>query len=76
MKTTVPDQSGRRLPDLVGRDFTAETVNSRYVGDITYLPIADDSTLYLPTVIDLCSRKLAGRAMADHMCALSSSKTR
>lgn len=67
VKTTVPDQSGRRLPDRLGRDFTAEMPNRRYVGDITYLPIADGTHLYLATVIDLCSRKLAGWAMADHM---------
>ncbi|GAB2527297.1 IS3 family transposase [Microbacterium petrolearium] len=67
VKTTVPDQSGRRFPDLIGRDFTAEQPNQRYVGDITYLPIADGSNLYLATVIDLCSRKLAGWQIADHM---------
>lgn len=65
--TTVPDQSGRKHPDLVKRNFTAATVNTCYVGDITYLPIADGSNLYFASVIDLCSRKLAGWAMADHM---------
>ena len=41
--------------------------NRKYVGDITYLPLADGSNLYLATVIDCCSRKLAGWAVADHM---------
>lgn len=67
VKTTIPDQSGRRFPDLVQRDFTADEPNQKYVGDITYLPIADGSNLYLATVIDLCSRKLAGWQIADHM---------
>jgi transposase InsO family protein len=67
VKTTIPDQSGRRFPDLIQRDFTADEPNQRYVGDITYLPIADGSNLYLATVIDLCSRKLAGWQLADHM---------
>lgn len=67
VKTTIPDQSGRRFPDLIGRDFTAEQPNEKYVGDITYLPIADGTNLYLATVIDLCSRKLPGWAIADHM---------
>ena len=67
VKTTVPDQSGRKFPDLLQRDFTASAPNLRYVGDITYLPIADGTNLYLATVIDLCSRKLAGWAVADHM---------
>jgi transposase InsO family protein len=67
VRTTVPDQSGRTFPDLLGRDFTAPAPNCRYVGDITYLPLADGRNLYLATVIDLHSRKLAGWAMADHM---------
>lgn len=67
VRTTIPDQSGRRFPDLIGRDFSTGEPNSRYVGDITYLPIADGTNLYLATVIDLGSRKLAGWQVADHM---------
>ncbi len=67
VKTTVPDQSGRRFPDLIGRDFSIGEPNRRYVGDITYLPIADGTNLYLATCIDLGSRKLAGWQVADHM---------
>lgn len=67
VRTTIPDQSGRRFPDLIQRDFTADEPNRRYVGDITYLPINDGSNLYLATVIDLCSRKLTGWQVADHM---------
>ncbi len=67
VKTTIPDQSGRKSPDLIGRDFSTGEPNRRYVGDITYLPIADGSNLYLATCIDLGSRKLAGWQVADHM---------
>ena len=67
VKTTIPDQSGRKYPDLIGRDFAIGEPNRRYVGDITYLPIADGSNLYLATCIDLGSRKLAGWQVADHM---------
>ncbi|WP_447587932.1 IS3 family transposase [Microbacterium lacticum] len=67
VKTTIPDQSGRKFPDLIGRDFSTGEPNRRYVGDITYLPIADGSNLYLATCIDLGSRKLAGWQVADHM---------
>ena len=35
--------------------------------DITYLPIADGSNMYLATVLDCCSRRLVGFAIADHM---------
>lgn len=66
-RTTVADQSARKFPDLIKRDFSASTINCRYVGDITYLPLADGANLYMATVIDLHSRKLAGWAVADHM---------
>ncbi|MEV0981938.1 IS3 family transposase, partial [Streptomyces sp. NPDC049915] len=36
-------------------------------GDITYLPLEGGKFLYLATVIDLASRRLAGWAIADHM---------
>jgi transposase InsO family protein len=55
------------VPDRIGRDFTAAAPNTRYVGDITYLPIADGSFLYLATVIDLYSRRLAGWAIEAHI---------
>lgn len=38
-----------------------------YVVDITYLPIADGTNMYLATVIDCYSRRLVGFAIADHM---------
>ena len=67
MKTTVADPANQKVPDLLGRDFTAAQVNTRYVGDITYLPLGTGSNLYLATVIDCCSRRVAGWAMAEHM---------
>lgn len=67
VRTTIPEPSGQKVPDLLGRDFTAPAPNRRYVGDITYLPLADGSNLYLATVIDCYSRRLAGWAVADHM---------
>ena len=36
-------------------------------GDITYLPCKGGKNMYLATVIDTYSRKLAGYALADHM---------
>ena len=55
------------MPDLVGRKFTANEPNRVYVGDITYLPCKGGKNMYLATVIDTYSRKLAGYALADHM---------
>jgi transposase InsO family protein len=67
VRTTVPEPSDEKVPDLLKRDFTPQKPNTKYVGDITYLPLADGGNLYLATVIDCCSRKLAGWAVADHM---------
>ena len=67
VRTTIPEPADQKVPDLLGRDFTATTPNTTYVGDITYLPLAEGTNLYLATVIDCCSRKLAGWALADHM---------
>ena len=67
VRTTIPEQTDTRVPDLVGRDFTAPAPNRVYVGDITYLPLADGHNLYLATVIDCHSRRLAGWAITDHM---------
>ena len=65
--TTIADPAAVKAPDLIGRDFTAAAINQRYVGDITYLPVGERGFLYLATVIDLHSRRLAGWAIADHM---------
>ncbi len=67
VRTTIPEPSHAKVPDLVKRDFSAPAPNRKYVGDITYLPIADGTNLYLATVIDCHSRRLVGWAIADHM---------
>lgn len=67
VRTTIPEPSGQKVPDLLKRDFTAQAPNRRYVGDITYLPLANGQNLYLATVIDCYSRRLVGWSLADHM---------
>ena len=47
VKTTIPEHSGRKFPDLLGREFGIGEPCCRYVGDITYLPIADGTNLLL-----------------------------
>ena len=47
MKTTTSSKRAPRFPDLLQRRFTADRPNAVYVGDITYLPIADGSE-YVP----------------------------
>src|SRR5690606_20860309 len=44
-RTTIPDQQAATVPDLVGRDFTAEALDTRWCGDITYIPVGS-SWLY------------------------------
>jgi len=65
--TTQSEQSDEKFPDLLKRDFTANETNQKYVGDITYIPIYGGTNLYLASVLDLCSKKLAGWQMANHM---------
>lgn len=67
VKTTTPDPAKQKVPDLLKRDFTALAPNTRYVGDITYLPLATGGNLYLATVIDCYSGRVAGWAIAEHM---------
>ncbi len=38
-RTTIADRAAAPVPDLVMRDFTAETLNTRWCGDITYIAV-------------------------------------
>ncbi len=67
--TTVPDPEAETVPDRLGRVFRAERIGEKYVSDLTYLPLADGSFLYLTSVIDLASRRIAGWTITDHMRA-------
>ena len=62
--TTVQGQAGP-IPDLVRRDFSAETPGAKIVGDITYIPTWE-GWLYLATAIDCATRKVIGWAMGDN----------
>lgn len=53
------------LPDLFGRDFTADTPGTKLVGDITYIPTWQ-GWLFLATVLDCATKQVVGYAMADH----------
>jgi transposase InsO family protein len=61
--------SNHNLPianNILNRDFYSGTPDTKYVGDITYIP-TNEGWLYLATVIDLYSRKIVGWSMADNM---------
>ncbi|SMY10811.1 Transposase InsO and inactivated derivatives [Brevibacterium jeotgali] len=67
-RTTVRDPGARVFPDLLERDFTTSESGTRFVGDITYLPYgAEGKNLYLATVIDVCSKRIVGWSIAEHM---------
>ena len=53
------------IPDLVNRDFTADAPGRKMVGDITYIPTWE-GWVYLATVIDCATRKVAGWATDDN----------
>lgn len=55
-------------PNLLEREFTVDTPDTVYVGDITYIPTRE-GWLFLATVIDLFSRAVVGWAMDSRMQA-------
>jgi transposase InsO family protein len=52
--------------NVLDRDFAATKPNRKWAADITYVP-TDQGWLYMAAVIDLCSRRIVGWSMADHM---------
>jgi len=62
---TRPDAAADPIPDLIGRDFTATSIDQRWCGDLTEIP-TDEGKLYLATVLDLASRRLPGFAVGEH----------
>lgn len=64
--TTVREPGGSPAPDHLQRQFVAEKPNERWTADITYVPTMM-GFLYLAVVLDVCSRRIVGWAMADHL---------
>ena len=52
--------------NVLARQFDAPRPDRKWAVDITYIP-TDEGWLYLAGVIDLCSRRVVGWSMADHM---------
>jgi putative transposase len=52
--------------NILNREFTSEMPNQKWAVDITYIPTGE-GWLYLAGVVDLCSRKIVGWSMAEHM---------
>lgn len=64
--TTTVAGDAATTPDLLRRDFTASEPGTKLVGDITYVRTWQ-GWLYLATVLDCCTKKVVGYAMAEHM---------
>jgi putative transposase len=65
-KTTDSAHQQPIADNVLDRQFDAPLPDQKWAVDITYIP-SDEGWLYLAGVIDLCSRKLVGWSMADHM---------
>jgi len=66
VRTTKPDPSAPRHPDLVRRDFTATAPNQLWVTDLTFVPTwAGIAYVYFLT--DAFSRMIVGWRVAGHM---------
>lgn len=66
VRTTRPDSSMPRHPDLVKREFTATTPNQLWVTDLTYVPTWS-GVAYVCFIIDAYSRMIVGWRVASHM---------
>ena len=64
--TTIRNHDARPAPDLVDRNFRADRPDRLWVADITYIPTWA-GFLYLAVVLDACSRRVVGWAMANHL---------
>jgi transposase InsO family protein len=53
-------------PNRLDRRFTAARPDRKWVADITYVR-TDEGWLYVAAVLDLCTRRIVGWSMADHL---------
>lgn len=66
LRTTRPDPTAPRPPDLVQRDFTAARPNELWVTDLTYVPTWA-GVAYVCFIVDAFSRMIVGWRVASHM---------
>jgi putative transposase len=59
VKTTDSQHQLPVAPNILARDFTATAPNTRWVGDISYIP-TDEGWLFLAVVLDLFARRVVG----------------
>lgn len=66
VRTTDSNHAHPIAPNVLDRKFTAERIDAAWLCDITYIPTRE-GWLYLAGVMDLCSRRIVGWSMADHL---------
>lgn len=66
VRTTESNHDLPVAPNLLDRAFASPLPNQKWCCDITYVPTRE-GFLYLAAVIDLCSRRIVGWSMADHL---------
>lgn len=64
--TTQSDHKRPVAPNLLGQDFVSETVNQKWLTDITFVP-TDEGWLFLAPILDLYSRMIVGWAMEAYL---------
>jgi putative transposase len=65
-RTTIPDATAVRPPDLVDRRFVADRPNQLWVADITYVSTWE-GWMYVAFVLDVHSRVIVGWQIAPHL---------
>ena len=66
VRTTKPDLTAARHPDLVKRKFTAGAPNQLWVTDLTFVPTWA-GVAYVCFIVDAYSRMIVGWRVASHM---------
>ena len=65
-RTTKANPDHQLAPNLLDGDFAAESPNTKWCADITYIP-TQEGWLYLAVILDLFSRRIVGWAMDKRM---------
>lgn len=68
VSTTDSAHTHAPAPNVLDRGFRVAQLNRVWLTDITYIPTGQ-GWLYLAGVMDLCSRRIIGWSMAEHMRA-------
>lgn len=71
-RSFVPKTTNSRHPYTISPNYLKElifpeAINQVWVGDITYIPMVAGNFRYLSVWLDLCSRKIVGWDLQDHM---------